>query len=73
MRLVSQGSVNVSERPDRMFQSPVPTAMVIEGVHAGQFVPPTIEREFLWGPPQIRALFDGLKRGHSIGILCSRR
>lgn len=50
-----------------MFQPPVSIAKVLEGVHAGQYVLPAIQREFVWGPPQIRALFDSLMRGYPIG------
>jgi hypothetical protein len=50
-----------------MFQPAVPLAKVLEGIHSSQYVLPAIQREFVWGPDQIRGLFDSLMRGYPIG------
>ena len=50
-----------------MFQPAVPVAKVLEGVHNSEYVPPAIQREFVWKTDQIRALFDSLMRGYPIG------
>lgn len=50
-----------------MFQRPVPIAKVLEGIHKSEYVLPAIQREFVWKPAQIRALFDSLMRGYPIG------
>jgi uncharacterized protein with ParB-like and HNH nuclease domain len=39
----------------------------IEGVRAGRFVMPAIQREFVWDHEQIAALFDSIMRGYPIG------
>src|SRR5262245_24392178 len=50
-----------------MFQPAVPVSKVLQGIHTGQYVLPAIQREFVWKPEQIRALFDSLMRGYPIG------
>jgi len=50
-----------------MFQPPVPVAKVLANIHTKKYVLPAIQREFVWGTGQIRALFDSLMRGYPIG------
>lgn len=50
-----------------MFQPAVPVARVLTGIHRRDYVLPAIQREFVWGTDQVRALFDSLMRGYPIG------
>ena len=49
------------------FQIPVTIRDVLAEVHAGKYLLPAIQREFVWKPPQIEALFDSILRGYPIG------
>jgi len=56
------------DRKDKfVFQPAVPVNKVLEGVHDRTYVLPAIQREFVWSPDQIRALFDSVMRGYPIG------
>ena len=45
-----------------MFQTAVPVAKVLQGIHNSGYVLPAIQREFVWKTEQIRSLFDSLTR-----------
>ena len=47
-----------------MFQTAVPVAKVLQGIHNSEYVLPAIQREFVWTTEPIRSLFDGLMRGY---------
>lgn len=40
---------------------------MLEDIHRRNYVLPAIQREFVWRPDQIRALFDSVMRGYPIG------
>ena len=49
------------------FQTPVTIEAVLTGIHEKRYLLPAIQREFVWGPNQIRRLVDSLMRGYPIG------
>lgn len=49
------------------FQTPVTVEEVLTGIHENRYLLPAIQREFVWGPDQIRQLMDSLMRGYPIG------
>lgn len=49
------------------FQTPVTVQEVLTGIHEKRYLLPAIQREFVWGPDQIRQLMDSLMRGYPIG------
>lgn len=49
------------------FQTPVTVEDVLGAIHQKQYLLPAIQREFVWGPDQIRRLVDSLLRGYPIG------
>ncbi|MCO7218470.1 DUF262 domain-containing protein [Klenkia sp. PcliD-1-E] len=49
------------------FQTPVTVQDVLSGIHEKRYLLPAIQREFVWGPDQIRQLLDSLMRGYPIG------
>ncbi|WP_200944563.1 DUF262 domain-containing protein [Geodermatophilus sp. Leaf369] len=40
---------------------------MLAGIHEKRYLLPAIQREFVWGPDQIRRLMDSLMRGYPIG------
>ena len=40
------------------FQTPLTIDEVIEGIHTKKYLLPSIQREFVWSPEQIKMLFD---------------
>ena len=53
------------------FQPAITIARVIDDISHNRYVLPAIQREFVWRPGQITALFDSLMRGYPIGtFLC---
>ena len=48
------------------FQTPLTIDEVIEGIHTKQYLLPSIQREFVWSPEQIKMLFDSLMRDYPI-------
>ena len=49
------------------FETPITVRKALEGIDAGEYVLPAIQRDFVWKPPKICALFDSLMRGYPIG------
>ncbi len=49
------------------FQTPVTVEEILSGIHAKKYLLPAIQREFVWGPNQMRRLMDSLMRGYPIG------
>jgi hypothetical protein len=49
------------------YQPPIPVTEVLDRIHDRSYVLPAIQREFEWGPDQVRRLFDSLIRGYPIG------
>ena len=49
------------------FQTPITIADALNDVSRNRYVLPAIQREFVWRPGQITALFDSLMRGYPIG------
>lgn len=49
------------------FQVPITIRDVLAEVHAGNYLLPAIQREFVWKPAQIESLFDSILRGYPIG------
>ena len=47
-----------------MFQTAVPVAKVLQGIHNSGYVLPAIQREYVWTTEPIRSFFDGLMRGY---------
>jgi len=45
-----------------VFQSAVPVAKVLQGIHNAEYVLPAIQRELVWKTEQIRSLCDILMR-----------
>ena len=48
------------------FQTPLTIDEVIEGIHTKKYLLPSIQREFVWSPEQIKMLFDSLMRDYPI-------
>lgn len=48
------------------FQTPLTVCEVINDIHAKKYLLPSIQREFVWGPEQIKMLFDSLMRNYPI-------
>ena len=49
------------------FQTPITIAQALEDISHNRYVLPAIQREFVWRPGQVTALFDSLMRGYPIG------
>lgn len=49
------------------FQAPLTVEAMLRGIHEKKYLLPAIQREFVWGSDQIRALVDSLLRGYPIG------
>ena len=49
------------------FQTPITIATSLKCIRQNNYVLPAIQREFVWWPRQITALFDSLMRGYPIG------
>ena len=49
------------------FQTPITISDALERIHKRHYALPAIQREFVWSPEQICALFDSLMRGYPIG------
>lgn len=52
---------------------PSTVAESLEAIQRGNLVLPAIQREFVWKPSQVTALFDSLMRGYPIGSFLSWR
>jgi uncharacterized protein with ParB-like and HNH nuclease domain len=48
------------------FQTPLTINEVITDIHAKKYLLPSIQREFVWSPEQIKMLFDSLMRDYPI-------
>ncbi|WP_440070317.1 DUF262 domain-containing protein [Streptosporangium sp. OZ121] len=51
------------------FLPEITVADALTNIHKKAWVLPAIQREFVWGTDQIRALFDSLMRGYPLGSL----
>ena len=49
------------------YKTPITIAQAIDDIGYNRYVLPAIQREFVWRPGQITALFDSLMRGYPIG------
>ena len=49
------------------FKTPITIGSVLERIRRNDYVLPAIQREFVWQPRQVTALFDSLMRGYPIG------
>ena len=49
------------------YEAPITIAKALENIQSTDYVLPAIQREFVWKPNQITALFDSLMRGYPIG------
>lgn len=49
------------------FQAPITVKAALDAIQAQTYVLPAIQREFIWSPDQICALFDSLMQGYPIG------
>lgn len=49
------------------FQTPITVKDVLAGIYRKDYLLPAIQREFVWGPDQIRRLVDSLMRGYPVG------
>ncbi len=49
------------------FATPVPIVEILDGIHSGTYVLPSIQRGFVWKLGQIERLFDSIMRGYPIG------
>lgn len=48
------------------FQTPLTICEVINDIHSKKYLLPSIQREFVWSPEQIKMLFDSLMRNYPI-------
>lgn len=48
------------------FQTPLTICEVINDIHTKKYLLPSIQREFVWNPEQIKMLFDSLMRNYPI-------
>lgn len=48
------------------FQTPLTICEVINDIHSKRYLLPSIQREFIWSPEQIKMLFDSLMRNYPI-------
>jgi len=48
------------------FQTPLTISEVINDIHSKKYLLPSIQREFVWSPEQIKMLFDSLMRNYPI-------
>ncbi len=48
------------------FQTPLTIGEVINDIHSKKYLLPSIQREFVWSPEQIKMLFDSLMRNYPI-------
>src|SRR4051812_9473367 len=46
---------------------PATVAETLERIQSGDLILPAIQREYVWEPEQVVALFDSLMRGYPIG------
>lgn len=49
------------------YQTPITIRQTIENIQKGEYVLPSIQREFVWQTHQIESLFDSLMRDYPIG------
>jgi hypothetical protein len=49
------------------FQTPITIKQALQRIERHEYALPAIQREFVWTPEQISALFDSLLRGYPIG------
>jgi uncharacterized protein with ParB-like and HNH nuclease domain len=48
------------------FQTPLTISEVVNDIHSKKYLLPSIQREFVWSPEQIKMLFDSLMRKYPI-------
>ena len=51
------------------YETPLTIAEIVNDISANKYVLPSIQREFVWGTPQIERLFDSIMQGYPIGTL----
>lgn len=56
-----------NEGPTMPFQTPITIKRALDRIHSREYVLPAIQREFVWRPAQICALFDSLMLKYPIG------
>ena len=49
------------------YETPLTIAEIVNDISANKYVLPSIQREFVWGTPQIERLFDSIMQGYPIG------
>ncbi|MDF2544785.1 MAG: hypothetical protein K0S47_4503 [Herbinix sp.] len=48
------------------FQTPLTVCEIINDIHSKKYLLPSVQREFVWKPEQIKKLFDNLMRDYPI-------